>query len=149
MYDAVGSVYRGIWSYASLLESTVDGTEIERALRSRRDAAEGGETGKDGKDGKRRTGSVSLARVWRQKDGDIRSRHNRFHLLRRHSLPDKNATATKSFRRNLTSLAARPERPPRKAASCAPFRRSLSPDRPPLGWRSSTCTRHPSFPNVS
>lgn len=40
--------------------------------------------------------------------GNIRSRHNRFHLLRRHRPgPDKNATPTKPFHRNLTSLSAR------------------------------------------
>lgn len=51
MYGVAGPVYHGIWSYASLLEYKLDGTEIELALRSRR---RGARTEKTGKDGKRR-----------------------------------------------------------------------------------------------
>lgn len=155
MYGAVGPVYHGIWSYASLLECTSDVTEIELALRSRwrgarkrkrRKKRRGVPLGCAGArafhvcsrgtwyvvHGTRDTctctctcgSSRRVVAAWRQKDGNIRCRHNRFHLLRRHSLPDKNATPTKSFRCNLTSLAARSTRPPRAATICAPFRHS-------------------------
>lgn len=100
-----GSVYHGIWSYASLLEYTSRmAPEIELALRSRH------EESKRWKNRGWRRGLVFARAAGGETKGrgNIRSRHNRFHLLRRHRPgPDKNATPTKPFHRNLTSLSAR------------------------------------------
>lgn len=94
---------------------------------------------KRAKDGKTVRGWARVfARAWRgdKRTGNIRSRHNRFHLLRRHTARlDKNATPTKSFRRNLTSLAARSTRSSSRsylmaAIPLAPGNPRLAPDPP-------------------